>query len=213
MIDKDYKETKIGIIPKDWDVVRLGDVLNEFPKYGIGAPSVEYSKNLPTYIRITDIDENGCFKSQEKVSVEHKDYKKYILKENEIVFARTGASVGKSYLYNKNDGVLVYAGFLIKISPNIEKINSVFLANIVNTNTYWNWVKIMSLRSGQPGINSKEYSGMRIPLPPLKEQEKIAEILTLWDNAILKQSNLIDEKEKLKKRTYAKIIKFQNPLS
>ena len=201
-----YKLTKVGVIPEEWEVVRLGDVLMEKPKYGINAPAVEYSESLPTYLRITDIDENGIFNTDKKVSVNDKKYCKYILQENDIVFARTGATVGKSYLYNTNDGELVYAGFLIKVTPNPKKLNSVFLKNYTTTNRYWGWIQIMSARSGQPGVNGEEYSLMPIPLPPLKEQQKISQILTTWDKAISKQEALIAEKEQLKKGLVQKLL-------
>jgi len=204
-IPKGYKQTKVGVIPEEWEVVRLGDILKEKPKYGINAPAVKYSKKLPRYLRITDFDD-GKIDSKKKVSVKNENYKNYILQANDLVFARTGATVGKSYLYEKKDGELVYAGFLIKITPNNSKLNSIFLKNYLATNKYWNWVKNMSRRSGQPGINGKEYALLPIPLPPLKEQQKIAEILTTWDSAISKQEELIKEKEKLKKGLMQKLL-------
>ncbi|MCG3688414.1 restriction endonuclease subunit S [Aliarcobacter butzleri] len=205
-IKQGYKQTKVGIIPEDWEVIKLGSVLNEKPKYGINAPAVEYSDELPTYLRITDIDTNGHFNPDKKASVDDKGYKSFILKENEIVFARTGATVGKSYLYDKNDGELVYAGFLIKVAPNTKKLHSIFLRNFTDTHKYWNWIQLMSARSGQPGVNGEEYSIMPIPLPPLKEQEKIAEILTTWDEAITKQTELLRAKELLKIALMQKLL-------
>jgi len=205
-VPKGYKQTKVGIIPADWDIVKLGSVLKEKPKYGINAAAVEYSDDLPTYLRITDIDDSGNYKPEKKASVNDKDYKNYILKENEIVFARTGATVGKSYLYNEKDGELIYAGFLIRVSPNTKKLNSIFLKNFTDTHKYWNWIQLMSARSGQPGVNGEEYSIMPIPLPPLKEQEKIAEILTTWDEAISKQEELIKAKEEQKKGLMQKLL-------
>ena len=206
IVPEGYKQTKVGVIPEDWEVVKLGEVLNEKPKYGINARAVEYSNSLPTYIRITDIDTDGNFNPDKKVSVDNKDYRSFILKENEIVFARTGATVGKSYLYNKKDGELVYAGFLIKVAPNIEKLNSVFLKNFTDTSQYWKWIQLMSARSGQPGVSGNEYSIMPIPLPSLKEQEKIAEILTTWDETITKQEELIKAKELQKKGLMQKLL-------
>ena len=204
-IKQGYKQTKVGIIPEDWKVVKLSEVLKEKPKYGIGSSAKEFSTKLPTYLRITDID-NGKFKPNKKASVSDKEYINYILKENDLVFARTGATVGKSYIYNPNDGELVYAGFLIKISPDISKLNSVFFKNFVDSFYYWKWVQLMSMRSGQPGINAEEYSSMTIPLPPLKEQEKIAEILTTWDEAISKQTELLEAKELLKIALMQKLL-------
>lgn len=121
------------------------------------------------------------------------------MKDGDIVFARTGATVGKTYLYNREDGDLVFAGFLIRFSPNTQKIVPYYLKAYTNTSAYWKWVKITSQRSGQPGINAIEYCSLQIPVPPLAEQRKIAEVLGVWDEAIEKQARLI-EKLALRKR-------------
>ena len=101
----------------------LKKYLLENPKYGLGAAAVDFNSNYPTYLRITDIDEAGNLIKEGLKSVDHLDSSKYFLEEGEIVFARTGASVGKSYLFNKKDGALVYAGFLIKIKPDPKKLS------------------------------------------------------------------------------------------
>jgi len=106
------------------------------------------------------------------------------LEKGDLVFARTGASVGKTYLYNPNDGQLVFAGFLIRAKANPNKLNSQYLKHYTETSVYWNWVKIMSMRSGQPGINGNEYSQLLIPLPPLPEQTAIASVLSDMDAEI-----------------------------
>ncbi len=206
IVPQGYKQTKVGVIPEDWEVVKLSEVCSKKAKYGINAPAVQFNINLPVYLRITDISERGEFNPKKISSVSDKDYKNFILAENELVLAKTGATVGKSYLYNKNDGELIYAGFLIKISPDIAKLNSKFLKNYLATSFYWYWVKVMSVRSGQPGINAEEYSIMPIPLPALEEQEKIANILTTWNDAISKQKELIKAKEALKKGLMQKLL-------
>lgn len=198
-IPQGYIKTKVGTIPISWNLVELGTLLRNKPKYGIGASAVKYSLTLPTYLRITDIDADGNYTPLKKASVDNIDYKDFILKEDEIVLARTGATVGKSYLYDKKDGELVYAGFLIKISLLKEKLDSIYLKQFLNSNIYWNWVRVMSVRSGQPGINAEEYNKLPIPLPSLKEQKKIASILTVWDSVILKQKELIELKMLQKK--------------
>jgi type I restriction enzyme S subunit len=78
---------------------------------------VQYNPNLLTYLRITDISEDGKFIEEGKKSVNHPDVLNYILEEGDIVFARTGNSTGKTYLYDSNDGALVFAGFLIRFKP------------------------------------------------------------------------------------------------
>ena len=201
-----YKDSPLGIIPQEWEVKRLGEVCKNKGDYGINAPAVEYSETLPTYLRITDIDDSGrcCFNN--KVSVNNMESCNYLLYEGDIVFARTGATVGKSYLYNLADGILVFAGFLIRFSINTQKLIPYFLKSYVETNQYWNWVKITSQRSGQPGINAIEYCSLNLPLPPLPEQEKIAEILSTWDKAIEKQTQLIQKLELRKKGLMQQLI-------
>ena len=199
MIPQGYKHTELGIIPQEWQVRRLGDLCHNNGDYGINAPAVEYSPTLPTYLRITDIDTEGRFTRQNISSVNHKDCELYILADGDIVFARTGATVGKTYLYDSRDGDLVYAGFLIKFSPNQKLLIPYYLKTYTETSAYWNWVKVVSQRSGQPGINSTEYCNLQIPVPPVEEQRRIAEILGVWDKAIELQARLVDKLE-LRKR-------------
>lgn len=194
-----YKKTKLGWIPEGWKEVRLDECLKEKPNYGLNAPSVKYSDELPTYLRITDIDDNGNFIKSEKVSVNHPEMENFYLDKGDIVFARTGNTTGKTYMYNQNDGKLIYAGFLIRVSPEPSILHTPFLSLFTQTAHYWYWVKVMSIRSGQPGINGKEYASLKIPLPPLPEQKKIAEILSTWDKSIEQLQKLISEKQKLKK--------------
>lgn len=179
-----YKATALGIIPQEWEVMRLEDLCHNQGDYGINAPATDFSDKLPTYLRITDIDDDGKFIIANKASVNNPNSGSYHLKDGDIVFARTGATVGKTYLYNREDGDLVFAGFLIRFSPNTQKIVPYYLKAYTNTSAYWKWVKITSQRSGQPGINAIEYCSLQIPVPPLAEQRKIAEVLGVWDEAI-----------------------------
>ena len=199
MIPQGYKQTEIGIIPQEWRVKQLVELCQNNGDYGINASAQEYDPKLPTYLRITDIDENGKFTRQNISSVNHVKCDLYRLADGDLVFARTGATVGKTYLYNSCDGDLVYAGFLIKFSPNQKEIIPYYLKIYTETAAYWNWVKVVSQRSGQPGINSTEYCSLCIPVPPIEEQRKIAEVLGEWDKAIELQTKIIDKLE-LRKR-------------
>jgi len=203
---KGYKKTTYGYIPLDWEIVKLEDISLGKGTYGIGAPAVEYKDNLPRYLRITDIDEQGRLINDEPKCVDNPEAKYYILQKNDIVFARTGNTTGKTYLYKESDGKLVYAGFLIKFSINSDKADPIFIKFFTETNYYWNWVKIMSLRSGQPGINEKEYAKLEIPLPNLNEQRKIASILSTWDKAIELKEKLIEQKKEQKKGLMQKLL-------
>lgn len=205
-IPRGYKKTRVGVIPIDWDVKKLSDVSIGKGIYGIGAPAVEFREDLPRYLRITDISDNGTVINDDKKSVNHPDSYKYILKENDIVFARTGNTTGKSYLYKKEDGELVYAGFLIKFSIDPNKASAKFIHIYTQTTSYWNWVKVMSARSGQPGINENEYGKLPIPYPKLEEQHKIAEILSTWERAIELKEKLIEQKKLQKKGLMQKLL-------
>ena len=193
-------------LPSGWQEVKLQECLLEQPKYGMNAPAVKYDNSLPTYIRITDIDEYGNFINDNKVSVNNENYEEYILNDNDFLFARTGASVGKTYLYNKKDGILVFAGYLIKVKPNQNILNSLFLKYYTQSKRYWDFVKITSTRTGQPGINGKEYANMNIILPPLEEQKRIAEVLSLCDDIIENLTKLIEKKEQYKKGVMQRLL-------
>lgn len=178
----------------EWKEEKLGDYLLQSPQYGINAPSVQFSKELPTYLRITDISEEGRFLSNTKVSVDRAVNKNNYLADGDVVLARTGASVGKSYKYRREDGELVFAGFLIRVRPNNLKLDSEFLFQFLATHRYWKWVSFVSARSGQPGINGVEYSSMPINLPQsIEEQQKIASCLSSLDELITAQAEKIEQ--------------------
>ena len=202
----DYVSTILGIIPEGWQIKKLKDVVVKSGEYGLNAPAVEYDEKLPKYLRITDIDEEGNFCIKQRKSVSHKDSIKFYVGDNDILFVRTGATVGKSYLYKNNDGKLVFAGFLIRFTLDTEKVDKYFIWSYTKSSLYWNWVKMNSMRSGQPGLNSKEYGLLNIALPPLSEQKAIADCLSTWDNAIEKLSALIGKKELQKKALMQQLL-------
>ena len=207
-----YKQTEIGVIPTEWNVTRLGDCLKARPSYGINAAAVPYSDRLPAYVRITDISDDGHFSPAPLVSVRSEMSHEYILADGDIVFARTGASVGKSYRYNPNDGVLVYAGFLIRVTPDPEKLLTTFAAAFATTGSYWRWVRLMSMRSGQPGINGNEYAQLPIPLPPVHEQCAIAAALGDVDALLVGLDRLIAKKRDLKQAAMQQLLTGQTRL-
>jgi type I restriction enzyme S subunit len=168
-----------------WTERSLQEYLLASPDYGINAPGVPASGNLPTYLRITDIDDDGRLMPEHRVAVHHPLAMDYVLGEGEIVFARTGASVGKTYLYNVSDGELVFAGFLIRARINCAKLRPEFFAAFTKTSRYWNWVRVMSMRSGQPGINGNEFATLSLSVPPaVEEQTVIADVICDMDSEI-----------------------------
>ncbi len=201
-----YKQTEVGIIPNDWGSSSLGECLETHPSYGINAPATPDRADLPRYLRITDISEEGRFLPNPPTSVNHNSSNKFLLKEGDITIARTGASTGKSYQYNTRDGDLVYAGFLIKISPNKSIINPIFLAGYLKTKRYWNWINQTSTRSGQPGINANQLTELDVPLPPIHEQTQIATALSNMDALLENLKSLIAKKRTIKQATMQQLL-------
>ena len=117
------------------------------------------------------------------------------MNNRDILLARTGASTGKSYLYKQSDGKLYYAGFLIR--ANVTTHDPYFVFSQLHTHRYWRWVSIMSARSGQPGINSQEYSSFPIYTTSIEEESKIAKLLSLLDERIATQNKIIDKLQTL----------------
>ncbi len=179
-----------------WYKAKLGDVCVGFD-YGLGAEAMDYD-GTNKYIRITDIDdETSKYKSEKLTSPSFID-NSCIVNENDILFARTGASTGKTYLYQKNDGLLYFAGFLIR--ANVSKdFNPYFVFLQTKTNKYLEWVGIMSCRSGQPGINAQEYKKLPIYLTDIQSQNKVANFFRFLDTRIETQSKIIEDLELVKK--------------
>ena len=164
----------------------------------MNAAAVKYD-GKHKYIRITDIDEEtSAFIPNPLSSPDGEFEQRYLVKENDILFARTGASVGKSYLYNSNDGELYFAGFLIRARIKPE-YNGPFIYYQTKSKKYDRWVKLTSMRSGQPGINSQEYSGYPIAITGKVEQDKIAYFFQMLDNRISVQNKIISDLKVLKK--------------
>ena len=183
----------------DWEQRKLGEISSSF-EYGLNAAAKEYDGENK-YIRITDIDDDSREFKQEDITspdIDLSSAENYRLSEGDILFARTGASVGKSYIYKVSDGLVYYAGFLIR-----ARIKSEYNAEFVFQNTlsgdYEKFIKVTSMRSGQPGVNAQEYSKYQIMVPSKPEQDKISDSFRSLDNLITLHQRKCDETKKLKK--------------
>ncbi|MCJ1995678.1 restriction endonuclease subunit S [Lactococcus piscium] len=189
-----------------WEQRKLGEVTENF-EYGLNASATKYDgKNK--YIRITDIDEaTRSFKMNALTSPDTKliDADNYKLQEGDVLFARTGASVGKTYRYSKKDGLVYYAGFLIKarVKPEFD-VEFVFQNTL--TGTYGNFISITSQRSGQPGVNAQEYANFKFFLPIKDEQTKIGAFLKQLDDTISLNNRKYDALKQLKSGYLAQIF-------
>ena len=157
----------------DWEQRKLVDIASSF-EYGLNAAAKEYDEENK-YIRITDIDDNTHeFLTDNLTSpdIDLTGADNYKLTKGDILFARTGASVGKSYIYRISDGLVYYAGFLIRARIK-EEYDEEFVFQNTLTDRYNKYIAVTSQRSGQPGVNAQEYSEFEIKVPKKEEQTKI----------------------------------------
>jgi len=153
--------------------VPLADMLAGKPQYGANEPAVDGNPKTDTrYIRITDIDEFGNLISDKWKTARSTD-EKYLLKADDLLFARSGATAGKTFIYRKEHPKAIFAGYLIRFRIDQTKADPRFVFYYTQLPNYTLWVKSTQRPSGQPNINSEEFKALRIPLPPLPIQQQI----------------------------------------
>ena len=204
-------EVRFPEFTEEWEKQKLSNIL-EF-EYGMNAAGKEFDGENK-YIRITDIEESSRkFLQTKLVSPEGKITEKYRVKFGDILFARTGASTGKTYKYTNNDGKIYFAGFLIR--GRVDKKTSVdFIFCLTLNYKYKSWINVMSMRSGQPGINAKEYGSYEFRIPKIEEQQKIGDFFTLLDKRIEQQEQKIallkDYKKAMMQKIFSQKIRFKD---
>ena len=153
-----------------YENVKLSKVILSKPQYGAGYSSKPYDGKI-RYIRITDINEDG---SLNDTSVSANGFaEQYLLRENDFLIARSGNTVGKTFLYKKKYGKAIYAGYLIRFELNTEKILPDYLLAYTKCSIYKNWIQGNMRVSAQPNINSQQYLDSIIVLPPMDIQKDI----------------------------------------
>lgn len=158
--------------------VKLKDIsINNRGYYGIGASAVDYDTDKYTYLRITDINDDGSLNKNGLMSVDDEKANLYLLKKNDIVFARTGASTGRNYFYDGEIENMVYAGFLIKFSLNPELVNPRYIKYYCLSQKYNDWILSSLTGSTRPNINEKQLADMPIELPEREYQDKVVGIM------------------------------------
>src|SRR5574337_540786 len=199
MMSKKSPQLRFEGFTDDWEERKLGDLATSF-EYGLNASAKSFD-GTHKYIRITDIDDSSRkFNSQSLTSpdIDLSSADNYKLKNGDILFARTGASVGKSYIYADSDGLVYYAGFLIRARIK-SGVDSNFVFQHTLTSSYENFIRVTSQRSGQPGVNAKEYSTFEINVPSYEEQRKIGSFFKQLDDTITLHQRKIDLLKEQKK--------------
>ena len=190
----------------EWEQRKLGELASSF-EYGLNAAAKEYDGENK-YIRITDIDDNTHeFLTDNLTSpdIELTGADNYKLTEGDILFARTGASVGKSYIYKNSDGLVYYAGFLIRARIK-EEYDAEFVFQNTLTDRYNKYIAVTSQRSGQPGVNAQEYAEFEIKVPKKEEQTKIGTYFRNIDHLITLHQRKYEKTQKLKKYMLQKMF-------
>lgn len=165
------------ILTFKYPVGHLKQFLKVKPQYGSNQSGIERtSKEEARYVRITDIDEYGNLKDNLGATAEVIE-NKYVLNDNNILFARSGATVGKSYLHQvKNvDYTCFFAGYMIRFIVDEKRLLPAFLFSYTQLNVYKEWTKAIQRAAGQPNINSEEYKELFIPIPPIEIQAQIVQ--------------------------------------
>ena len=189
-----------------WEQRKLGDVASSFD-YGLNAAATEYD-GQNKYLRITDIDDETHEFSKSDLTTPLADLAMsadYLLKEGDLLFARTGASVGKTYLYRQFDGMVYFAGFLIRARIG-EGADPEFAYQATLTDAYKKYVAITSQRSGQPGVNAQEYADYQLMLPSKTEQQQIGMTLRSLDDLITLHQRKLELLQDIKKSLLDKMF-------
>lgn len=198
-------EIRFDGFTEPWKLIQLRHICESF-KYGLNAPAKKFD-GIHKYLRITDIDDTSHqFNQADLTSPDTEPLtEEYRLHPNDIVFARTGASVGKTYLYDEKDGEVFWAGFLIRAHVSNE-FDSSFIFYITTTRMYWDYIAISSQRSGQPGVNAEQYAEFSFYVPTLPEQKKIGEYFRNLDAIISAKRKKLEKLQNLKQSCLDKMF-------
>ena len=183
----------LGDIPEGWEVRRFKYSLQYPLQYGANE-SAEYDiPEWPRYVRITDIDDNGMLRKDTFRSLPKEVAEPYILKDGDLLLARSGATVGKTFLYKKSWGVAAFAGYLIRASINKEQCLPAYAAYFCNSNAYWTWIRSSLIQATIQNVSAEKYGNLRIPFPDILQQTAIAAFL---DRETARIDALIEKKER-----------------
>ena len=166
-------------------------------EYGAQSASAEYTPDRPRYVRITDINDDGTLNNDVVSSINHSDDDQYRLRYGDFLFARMGATVGKTYAFR--EGNQIYAGYLIRYKLDLTQIHPLYLFWYTRLNEYWDWVKLNQSGAAQPGINAKKFGSLRIPVPPIDIQNRFVAFVAEVDKSKLAVKQSLEKLETLKK--------------
>jgi len=177
----------------------MSEIGNNKLAYGSGASAIEFDGET-RYVRITDITENGNLINEPMSPSDFEE--KYLLKDGDILLARSGATVGKNFYYTKNFGKAIYAGYLIRLQVDREIAEPKYIYHYLNSSDYNNFISNTKSGGSQPNINAQQYGSFKIPVPSLEEQARIVSILDKFDTLTTSISEGLPKEIALRKQQY-----------
>lgn len=181
---KDSGVEWIGMIPEHWEVRKLKHLVSDNLMYGANESAESEDESYPRYIRITDIDDDGHLRPDTFRSLSPSKAEPYLLKKGDVLFARSGATAGKTYLFNEEIKAC-FAGYLIKASLKDSLIPE-YLNFYTKSGIYDNWKRSIFIQATIPNIGADKYANLQITLPSIEEQKKIIQYLDVEVSKILK---------------------------
>lgn len=207
---KDSGNVFIGNIPQDWRLMRLKFCLAKPLRSGTTDDPMEYSPELPRYIRISDIDKDGNLRPDTKVAIPFERAKGYILEDDTVLFASCGGTVGKAFLYKKEMGFSTYASYLIAAQANSAKVLPEWIYYFSKSATYFEWLQCSFTQSTIQNINSTKYGNLPLAVPEVSVQKRIIAYLDRKcadiDNVLEKTKASIEEYRKLKQSVITEAV-------
>lgn len=189
----------LGEVPEHWSTKRFKFCLSLPFQYGANEVAEKSDPDEPRFIRITDLGDDGGLREDTFKSLEYEIAKPFLLDDGDILLARSGATVGKTFMYREEWGLACFAGYLIRARLNKRIVAPSFCIRFLNSGIYWSWVNSIFIQATIQNISAEKYASLSIPLPPLEEQLKICDYL---DSTISKidgiRNKLMDSVEKLK---------------
>ena len=196
----------LGEVPEHWELKRLKFILAAPLKYGANEAAELDDPDLPRYVRITDIDENDGLREETFKSLPSEVAAEYLLRAGDLLFARSGATAGKTFLYRTNWRACAYAGYLIRARIDEEKAVPEFVRHFTASTCYWQWLSSAFIQATIQNVSAERYASLWVPLPAVREQAAIVDFLdretAKIDTLVAKKRTLI---ERLKEKRTALI--------
>jgi len=183
----------LGDVPKHWQIKRLKHVLSRPLKYGANYAAELTDRSLPRYIRITDIDKNGRLIDENYRSIAPEVAAQYKLEDGDILLARSGATVGKTFLYLSSYGPAAHAGYLINARVDNDIVLPSFIYAILQSAGYWRWISSITIQATIQNVSAERYANLWVTIPPISEQKEIIKAL---DSETLHLQKLIDRADR-----------------